>query len=352
MTEKRFAMVGAGFWAQFQFSAWRELAGARCVAVCDPDIARAQKLASQVEGAQVEGAQVEGAQCYDDLDTMLRQCELDFVDIVTTPETHKSLAETCAGHSIATICQKPLVATLAEARQLVELFEQQKTPLFVHENFRWQSPLREFKSRLDRDEIGSVFRANIQFCNSFPVFDNQPNLAKLDRFILSDLGVHILDVARFLFGEVDSVYCQTARVNPAIQGEDVATVHLKMRSQMAVILEVSYASKTDIESFPQTYLFAEGTKGSLRLTKDYWIRSTTDEGTVSSQHSPRHYDWADPDYDVVHSSIVDCNANMLSSLQKGSPAETDGFDNIKTLELVEACYSSAERNQVLQLPPQ
>ena len=37
MSEKKFAMLGAGFWASYQLAAWGEVPGARCVGVCDPD---------------------------------------------------------------------------------------------------------------------------------------------------------------------------------------------------------------------------------------------------------------------------------------------------------------------------
>ncbi len=72
-------------------------------------------------------------------------------------------------------------------------------------------------------------RARIDYANSFPVFDNQPFLKELDHFILTDIGTHILDVARFLFGEASSVRCQTRRMRRDIAGEDVATVMMEMR---------------------------------------------------------------------------------------------------------------------------
>ena len=95
------------------------------------------------------------------------------------------------------------------------------------ENWRWQAPLRALKAVLDEGHIGRLFRGRIHYCNSFPVFDNQPFLKQLDRFILTDIGSHILDTARFLFGEASQLYCQTCQVHPDIQGEDVATVMLK-----------------------------------------------------------------------------------------------------------------------------
>ncbi|WP_416221454.1 hypothetical protein [Rhodoferax sp.] len=51
-----------------------------------------------------------------------------------------------------------------------------------------------------------------------------PYLATEDRFIPQDLGIHIIDIARFLFGEVSPLSASTQRVNPNIREEDVVTL--------------------------------------------------------------------------------------------------------------------------------
>jgi D-apiose dehydrogenase len=75
----------------------------------------------------------------------------------------------------------------------------------------------------------------------FPVFRNQPFLRELDQFILTDIGSHVLDTARFLFGEMTSLYCQTRRVHADIRGEDVATVVMRSASGATVTCNMAYA---------------------------------------------------------------------------------------------------------------
>ncbi len=86
-------------------------------------------------------------------------------------------------------------------------------PLLVHENWRWQAPLRAVKHVLDSGRLGTIVRGRIDYANSFPVFDNQPFLKELEQFILTDIGTHILDVARFLWGEADELYCVTRQIH-------------------------------------------------------------------------------------------------------------------------------------------
>jgi hypothetical protein len=60
--------------------------------------------------------------------------------------------------------------------------------------------------------------------------------------------------------------------------------------------------------------------------------------------------WADPAYDVVHASIVSCQANLLAALRGQEKAETAADDNLRTLRLVFGAYESARTNRVVDLP--
>ena len=339
MRPSRFAILGTGFWSAFQLAAWRELRDAECVALCNRTQRKAEDLGNRFGIVKIFTDPVE----------LFEDGPLDFVDIITGPEYHRPLVELAAQFRVPVICQKPLADNLADATAMVVACRGAGIPLLVHENWRWQTPLRALQARLAAGTIGQVFRARIDFVCSFPVFDNQPALRELKQFILSDLGSHLLDIPRFLFGEADRVYCQTHRVNPTIQGEDVATVMLAMKAGVTVTVNLSYASRTETERFPETYAFIEGSEGSLSLGPDYWIRVTTAQGTTAQRHAPPEYAWADPRYAVVHASIRDCNAHLLGALRGECLPETSGEDNLRTLELVFAAYESARTGSVVQL---
>lgn len=339
MNPLRFAIFGAGFWSHFQLAAWRELKDVQCVAIYNRTRAKADALAKKFNVGRV----------YDDAEDLLRREKLDFVDIITDVDTHSQFVQLAARHKIPAICQKPLAPTLAEAERMVAVCKQAGAPLLVHENWRWQRPIRRVKELLADNVIGTPFRARIDMISGFPVFKNQPFLKNLPQFILTDLGTHILDVARFLFGEASSLYCQTKRVHPDIKGEDVATVILKMGlPQTTVLCEMAYAENfLEREVFPQTLIFIEGDKGSLELAPDYWVRVTTQEGTLAKRHAPPRYAWADPAYDVVQASIVDCHADLLGHLSGKGAAETTGDDNLRTVRLVFAAYESAAGDKIV-----
>ncbi|MCC6823315.1 MAG: Gfo/Idh/MocA family oxidoreductase [Verrucomicrobia subdivision 3 bacterium] len=340
MTELRFAILGTGFWARYQLAGWRELPGARCMALWNRTRTKAQALADSFSIASV----------YDTPEELLSREKLDFVDIITDVGTHRQFVELAVAHRVPAVCQKPMGTNLAEAEAMVEVCRKAGVPLLINENWRWQTPLRELHRVIASGIIGRVFRARIDYCNSFPVFDNQPFLKTVDQFIIADMGSHILDVARFLFGEATALNCWTNRVHPDIQGEDVATVLLRMRSGATVTCNLSYASRVEHDRFPETYGFVEGTAGSAELGPDFWIRVTTSEGTTSRRCPPPFYAWADPRYALVHSSIVECQRDLLRHLSGQGLAETTGEDNLKTVRLVSAAYDSAASGETVRLP--
>lgn len=348
MSDLRFAILGTGFWSRYQLAAWRELNGAECVALYNRTRAKAERLAQECGVPAVPAV-------YDDAERLLREQELDFVDIITDVDTHAQFVKLAATHGVAVICQKPMAPALGIAEAMVTACRHAGVPFYVHENWRWQTPLRELKRVLLAGRIGRPFRARLQFVCSFPVFVNQPFLKELDQFILTDIGSHILDTARFLFGEAHDLYCKTQRVHRDIKGEDVATVTMTMGGDtttgadgITVVCDMSYASRSEHERFPQTFAFVEGEKGSAELATDYWIRVTTATGTHSCRYPPPRYAWADPAYDVVHASIVPCNANLLHALRGDGVAETSGEDNLKTVRLVFAAYESARSGQAIR----
>jgi predicted dehydrogenase len=339
MTNLRFAIFGTGFWSRFQLAAWRELPGVECVALYNRTRAKAEALARDFGVPAV----------YDDAEELLRREQLDFIDIITDVDTHSQFVYMAAAHGMPVICQKPMGPSLATAEAMVATCRAAGVPLFIHENFRWQTAIRQVKRVLDEGQIGRPFRARLDFISGFPVFANQPFLAELEQFIITDIGSHILDIARFLFGDAERLFCLTNRIHSTIKGEDVATV-LTQHGPTTVVCQMAYAENyLERERFPETLLFIEGERGSIELAPDHWVRVTTADGTHARRYPPPRYAWADPAYDLVHASIVPCNANLLHALRGAGQAETTAEDNLKTVQLVFAAYESAASGQAVVL---
>lgn len=342
MSTLKFAMFGAHFWARYQLAAWSEFSDAKCIALYNRTVSKAEKLAREFGVPAV----------YDDPEELLSKEDIDFVDICTDVFGHRKFTEMVARHKVPVICQKPMGPSLEIAQQMAKNCHDAGVPFYIHENWRWQHPIRAFKKVLDEGSIGVPFRAHLRMVSGFPVFINEPALKEWEEFILWDMGTHILDVARFLFGEADRLYCQVHRVHPDIKGEDIATVMMHMAGRTTVICELGYAENyLEHERFPETFIFVEGDKGSAELAPDFWVRVTTKDGTHSWRCPLPNFKWADSDYLVVHSSMVPCIANLLQALKGEGPAESTADDNLKTMILTSAAYDSARSGKTIDFVP-
>ena len=335
----KFAVLGTGFWSHFQIPAWHEVGGVELVALYNRTVSKAEAVAEKFGVPRV----------YGDAEELFQKEQLDFVDIITEVPAHAPLVMLAAKYKIPVICQKPMAADLATCEAMVTACREAGVPFSIHENFRWQTPMRALKAVLDAGTIGKPFRARIQFIHGLPaIFENQPFLKELEKFAFTDVGSHLFDLARFFFGEAQSIYAQSYRSRPDIKGEDVASAMLRI-GDLICQCDISYSSKVERPCFPETLIFVEGTKGTVELSPDLWLHVTTDAGTTVERHAPPVYEWADPRYAVVHASIVPCNANLLEALRSGSAAETSGEDNLKTMRLVYSAYESVAKNEVVHL---
>jgi predicted dehydrogenase len=339
MAELRGGVIGCGFFSINHLHGWRDIEGASIVALCDRDPARLALV----------GDQFGIARRYADAAQMLTDERLDFVDVATTVASHRPLVELAARHGVAAICQKPFALSMADARAMVQACEAAGVPLMVHENFRWQSPIQALRARIDTGAIGKPFWGRVSFRSAYDVFGGQPYLAKGERFIIEDLGIHVLDIARFLFGDVARLTARIARVNPAIRGEDVATMLLDHQSGLSSIVDCSYATRLAVEPFPETLVEIDGAEGSIRLSQGYGMQVTGKHGSEMHDVSPRLLPWATRPWHNIQESVQAIQQHWVDCLREGRDPATSGRDNLKTLALVEAAYLSASTGQTIEM---
>ena len=331
MSELKGGLIGCGYFAHNHLNAWKEIQGAQIVAVCDLDKKRVEAYAQEFG---VKSA-------YTDVEEMFHAESLDFVDVVTQHPTHRPLVEAAANHKLDVICQKPMASTLEDAKGMVDACQAAGVQLMIHENFRWQTPMRTLKAAAEN--LGELSFGRISFRTAFNVYANQPYLAKESRLIIADLGVHLLDLARFFMGEVDSLYCQTVRVNPIIKGEDVATIMLKMVNGATCLVEVSYAPTPLSEDLcPQTLVYLEGTHGSATLGPNYALTVATGSQVTHEIAAPRSFSWSAPPWEVIQDSVFFIEQHWVDCLRENRIPETSGSDSLRTFELVFGAYQSAE----------
>ena len=339
MGRLRFAILGCGFWSQFQLGGWKELYGAECVALYNRTKSKADDLARRFGIPHT----------YDDAEDMMEKEELDFVDIITDVDTHSKFVELAAEFKKHVICQKPMAPSFEIAKKMMQVTREAGVKFYVHENYRWQPQIRRMKQIIDSGVIGKPFRCNSLWNTAFPLFETQPFLAALEQFALTDQGSHQFDVLRYLFGEAETIFTQIQTVNPAIKGEDVATSMLRMKNGMVCIQQISFSSPLEKEVFPQVLLVVEGDKGSVRLDPGYNFAITCGNKTSYENMIMQRYSWQTERLEPEPPAIVACNNDILQGLQGNGKAETTAEDNFETVRLVWAAYESAGKGKTVKI---
>lgn len=335
----RVGVIGCGFYAQNHLNSWRELAaeGAALTAVCDVDPAKAKAAGDTF-----------GVPFYTDAATMLAEQKLDLVDIVTRHDTHRPLAELTIGRGIATVVQKPFAPSWEDCIAIVEAAGKARVWLAVHENFRFQTPMMKVREEIDSGSIGTPNWARISFRTGFDVYATQPYFYEEKRFAIDDVGIHMLDLARFFMGEVVRISCETQKRNPKVRAEDTATMLLAHTSGAASVVECTYEARKLPEVFPQTMLEIEGDRGTVVVKADFRMEVTSNGELTEKDISSPLRPWTTERWHVAQEGAFNACRHFFECVKRGVPADTAGPDNLKSYALVDAAYRAAEEHRAIQ----
>ena len=202
----RGALIGCGFVSRFHIEAWSHVPDARLVALCDLDQGRLERASARVDGARTYLSAA---------DLFEKERSLDFVEICTQPESHRELVDLAARHGAHILCQKPAAIVRADLTTMIEACESANVRLMIHENWRFRPWYRALRTLIDSGSIGRPIRVRIAHRDLRAIcpegFIDQPYQAAMPRLILMDMGCHLVDTARYLMGEIQSVSATVGR---------------------------------------------------------------------------------------------------------------------------------------------
>lgn len=329
----RIGVIGCGFYAPNHLHAWAALGdeGATLAAVCDRDPAVAERTGRTF-----------GVPSYTDAAAMLDAEGIELADIVTRHETHRPLAELTIGRGVGTIVQKPFASTFEDAAAIVDAAERAGVWLAVHENFRFAAPMRNLARIVASGAIGTPSWARIAFRTHYDVYRTQPYFYEEERFAIADVGIHVLDVARYLLGEVARLSCETQRRNPKVRAEDTATMLLRHESGATSVVECSYEARRSPDPFPETMVELEGDRGSIVTLPGCRARVTSENLVWEEDIGAPLLPWTTRPWHVSQEGAYGACRAFLAAFRAGRPAETSGADNLRSFALVDAAYRAAE----------
>ncbi|MCW5982530.1 MAG: Gfo/Idh/MocA family oxidoreductase [Bryobacteraceae bacterium] len=321
----RGGICGCGFFGRIQLDAWNRMPEAEIVAACDPDLQRARAAAPSA---------------YSSAEEMLENEELDFLDIATRPDSHLPLARLAAARKLPAICQKPMAPNWADALTMVETAERAGARLMIHENWRWQPWYREAQRRIARGDIGRPvsysFRVRQRDGLGPAPYPRQPYFSQMPRLLIYETLVHQIDTARFLFGELDSVFAQARRVNPAIQGEDQAALVLTHLSGVIGTIDAHRFAEPVPAGPAMGDAIFDGDEASLTVKADGEIFAGDRRVWSPPQETGYKGD-----------SVLATQRHFIERVRSGEAFESEGREYLKTFDAVESAYESVAQRATI-----
>jgi predicted dehydrogenase len=212
----RVGIVGTGSMGATHADAWR-YTDTRVVGVLSQNKANAEQLAKKYY-----------AKAYDDLGTLLQ--DVDMIDICTPTHLHHEMVLAAAAAGKHIVIEKPLALTMTQTREMIAACESADVQLLVAQVLRFFPEYAAAKAVVERGEIGRVAVMRLSRCGFKPMRNNPDSwfhdLSKSGGVML-DLMIHDYDYARWVAGDVESVFAKHIFANFVDASGDHALVILR-----------------------------------------------------------------------------------------------------------------------------
>jgi len=143
---------------------------------------------------------------------VIKDPEIDVIDIAAPSAIHAEVAIAAAQAGKHVFCEKPLALTLSDAKQMLDAVEKAKVVNCIGFNYRKVPALALAKRMIDEGTIGDVYHFRGIYQQDWLVNPSYPIVWRLQKKEAGygshgDMGAHVIDIARFLVGEIAAVSC-------------------------------------------------------------------------------------------------------------------------------------------------
>jgi len=298
-----------------------------------------------------EFAKKHGIKAYDSLDEVLRDKDVQIIDVCTPSHTHADFSIKALDSGKHVFVEKPLALSLRDADRMIYAAEKTRLKLMVAHVLRFFPDYMKVKEMVDAGAIGEIATARAFRGGAMPPW-NMGWFADLRKSggVVVDVVIHDIDFLLWCFKEpVTSVYAKVGRLtHKDITAHDFALINMRFEGGGIAFVEGSFALP---KGFPFTMkLELSGTKGMLQLDNQTPVpmKLHTEAGTQS--FAPETLHWKptvhplplDPFYREVR-HFVDCVINDREPL-------TDAATSRKSLEVCLAAFKSAKEGTPVKLP--
>ena len=342
------AILGCGDMGAEHAVAWDHQAGANIMAVCDPDVARCQRLAERY-----------GAIGHGNWQDAICQDAIDVVSVCTPVSRHRELCVAAAQAGKHVLCEKPMALSLAEADDMIAAARANGVQLAVCHQYRGFGHFRTLKALIDDGSLGSPLAMRMTDWREV-----RPKLAMHRRDMnggpVHDMSGHFFDLARFMTGseavrlsavggvlgadkprltEIDDPGIDSADIQARLEGGHVLSISIHWGLPEGTP-EFSHVSVSGPAGYAQTANPLDGefpADGNPVLKKAVVLSNGDGVHRIVDADYPR--------------GPAICIADLVGAIRTGEPGVFDGQAGRRALELVLAALESVESGRGVNFSP-
>lgn len=334
-------MAGCGRIAKNHFRAIAELADdLELAGVCDTDPARLE-----------QDFIPEATPRHATLPEMLAATEPDIVAICTPSGMHPRQTIETAAAGVHVMTEKPMATRWRDGLRMVEACDDAGVRLFVVKQNRFNATLQLLRRAILEGRFGRIYMANVNVFWTRPQAyydtDRWRGTWELDGGAFMNQASHYVDLLDWLIGPIDQVHAMTATLARDIQVEDTGVMNVRWRNGALGSVAVTMLTYPKNLEGSLTIL---GEHGTVRIggvavneiqTWDFADERDYDEDVRNANYETTSvYGYGHPRY----------YRNVIDVIRGKCPAETDGREGLKSLEVLIAAYLSARDGRMVNLP--
>ncbi|MGQ9683834.1 MAG: Gfo/Idh/MocA family protein [Anaerolineae bacterium] len=332
MDNTRVLLVGCGSISRAWLQAVQQMPEVELVGLVDINPAAAARIA--------EECGLESIPCSGDLEAALRAVQPQVVFNCTIPEAHRDVTLAALRHGCHVLGEKPLAASMAEAREMVAAARQAGRLFAVMQNRRYDANLRRLRAFLASGAIGRLTTVNCDFYIGAHFGGFRDHMRHV---LLLDMAIHTFDQARCLTSaDPLSVYCHEWNPSGSWYDHDAsAQAIFCMTDGLVFNYRGSWCAEGLNTNWEADWRFI-GEKGSARWdgAAGLQAQAVVASGGFRSELADVPVPEVDPE--GKEGRHLGCIREFVDCVRHGGTPETIAEDNIRSLAMVFGAIESAE----------
>jgi UDP-N-acetyl-2-amino-2-deoxyglucuronate dehydrogenase len=311
------------------------------VAACDTKTERAKDISNKYS-----------VPTYDSIESMLNTAKgIDVVSVCSPNGLHAKHTILALKNGCHVLCEKPMAISVEDCGFMIQHAEKANRRLFVIKQNRYNPPVVALKNLLDNNKLGRIYSVQLNcFWNrnhQYYSSSDWKGSKTMDGGTLFTQYSHFIDLLYYLIGDVRYVEAFTDNYDSKrkIEFEDTGVVILRFVN--GVIGTINYTVNSyDKNMEGSITIFAE--KGTVKIGGEYLneLEYQMIEGErvemIDKGNPPNNYGT----YQGSMSNHGKIYENLVDVLTNGGIISTNGFEGLKTIEIIDKIYLSASKNNV------